>query len=109
MKKGQIYLIVAIFIAGIGCEQSAKKDDLKESTEKPAKSTKELRTIHFETLRSELGMEGEEKDGQFKVTVPQNDLNVMVDGFRIVPPMGLGSWAAFAPTSEHPMVMGDIV
>ncbi|HZJ37124.1 MAG TPA: DUF1259 domain-containing protein [Gillisia sp.] len=109
MKKVWIYLIVAILITATGCEQSAKKDDLKESTEKPEKSTKELRTIDLETLKSELGMEGEEKDGQFKITVPQNDLNVMVDGFKIIPPMGLGSWVAFAPTSEHPMIMGDIV
>jgi hypothetical protein len=60
-------------------------------------------------LKSELGMEGRVENGQFKITVPQNDLNVMVDGFKIIPPMGLGSWVAFAPTSEEPMIMGDIV
>ncbi|MBZ9730794.1 DUF1259 domain-containing protein [Salegentibacter sp. JZCK2] len=56
-----------------------------------------------------MGMEGEENDGQFKVTVPQNDLNVSVDDFKIIPPMGLGSWAAFAPGAEQIMLMGDIV
>lgn len=47
----------------------------------------------------------------FKLTVPQNDLDVTVDGFRIIPPMGMGSWAAFAPSGEgHRMlVMGDVV
>lgn len=47
----------------------------------------------------------------FKITVPQNDLDVRVDGFRIVPPMGLGSWAAFAPTGsdDEMVVMGDVV
>lgn len=47
----------------------------------------------------------------FKITVPQNDLDVTVDGFRIVPPMGMGSWAAFAPTGsgDEMVVMGDIV
>ena len=64
----------------------------------------ELKELDIESLKSVFGMEGKEKDGQFKVTVPQNDLNVMVDGFKIIPPMGLGSWAAFAPTSGKPMV-----
>lgn len=47
----------------------------------------------------------------FKITVPQNDLEVAVDGFRIVPPMGLGSWAAFAPTGSgsEMLVVGDLV
>lgn len=47
----------------------------------------------------------------FKITVPQNDLDVTVDGFRIIPPMGLGSWAAFSPTGsgEEMLVMGDLV
>jgi hypothetical protein len=54
-------------------------------------------------------MNGTEKDGQYKVTVAQNDLNVVVDSFRIIPPMGLGSWAAFTPGSEDAMVMGDII
>jgi len=47
----------------------------------------------------------------FKLTVPQNDLDVVVDGFRIIPPMGMGSWAAFAPTGsgEEMVVMGDVV
>lgn len=47
----------------------------------------------------------------FKITVPQNDLDVVVDGFRIVPPMGMGSWAAFAPTGsgDEMVVMGDVV
>ncbi len=109
MKKGWLYLTVAISILTYGCDQSTQKDSLKESTEKNVKNSNELKAIDFEILRSELGMEGIVKDGQFKITVPQNDLNVMVDGFKIIPPMGLGSWVAFAPTSDQPMVMGDIV
>jgi hypothetical protein len=54
-------------------------------------------------------MKGEEKEGEYKVTVPQNDLNVVVDGFKIIPPMGLGSWAAFSSTGDGVMLMGDIV
>jgi len=108
MKKVWIYL-VAFSLITFGCEQSTKKDGLKESTEKPLKKNNELKAIDIETLISEFGKEGKEENGQFKVTVPQNDLNVMVDGFKIIPPMGLGSWVVFAPTSEQPMIMGDIV
>ncbi|PZR15097.1 MAG: hypothetical protein DI539_18500 [Flavobacterium psychrophilum] len=56
-----------------------------------------------------LEMKGVEKNGEFKITVPQNDLNIEVDGFKIIPPMGLGTWIAFTPTSDGAMIMGDIV
>src|SRR5687767_2673969 len=42
-------------------------------------------------------MKGVEKNGEYKITVPQNDLNVVVDGFKITPPMGLSTWVAFTP------------
>lgn len=47
----------------------------------------------------------------FKLTVPQNDLDVSVDDFSIIPPMGMGTWAAFAPTGDgdEMLVMGDVV
>jgi len=55
------------------------------------------------------GMKGVEKNGEYKITVPQNDLKIIVDGFKIIPPMGLGSWAAFTPCGDSAMVMGDII
>ncbi|MBL7869933.1 hypothetical protein BEI02_05225 [Elizabethkingia sp. HvH-WGS333] len=56
-----------------------------------------------------LEMKGVEKNGEFKITVPQNDLDIEVDGFKIIPPMGLGTWIAFTPTSDGAMIMGDVV
>ena len=55
------------------------------------------------------GLQGMLQDGEYKIAVPQNDLNVSVDGFRIIPPMGLTTWAAFTPTPDGGMVMGDFV
>lgn len=55
------------------------------------------------------GMKGVSKDGEYKITVPQHDLNIVVDGFKIIPAMGLGSWAAFTPCADSAMVMGDII
>jgi hypothetical protein len=61
------------------------------------------------TIERVMGMKGKSNNGEYKITVAQNDLNVMVDGFKITPPMGLSSWIAFTPTSNGVMVMGDIV
>ena len=55
------------------------------------------------------GMKGTEKNGEYKITVPQNDLGITVDGFKIIPPMGLGSWIAFTPCADSVMMMGDII
>lgn len=65
--------------------------------------------LDIQKIEQVLGMKGTEKDGEYKVTVAQNDLNVKLGDFKIIPPMGLGSWAAFTPTQEGAMVMGDIV
>jgi hypothetical protein len=65
--------------------------------------------LDIQKIEQVTGMKGVEKNGEYKITVPQNDLNVVVDGFKIIPPMGLGSWAAFTPSAHGAMLMGDIV
>lgn len=55
------------------------------------------------------GIKGKVNKGEYKITIPQNDLDVEVDGFRIIPPMGLGTWIAFSPSKEGAMIMGDII
>lgn len=66
-------------------------------------------SLDIETIQRILGDDGTTQNGEFKITVPQHDLDVRVDGFEIIPPMGLGSWAAFTPSPEGAVVMGDIV
>jgi len=56
-----------------------------------------------------MGMKGKFNNGEYKVTIPQNDLSIEVDGFKIIPAMGLGTWIDFAPSSDGAMIMGDIV
>ncbi len=51
----------------------------------------------------------DDREGVFKVSVPRSDLQVTAAGVRIVPAMGLTSWAAFTGTSGHVEVMGDLV
>src|SRR5882757_4894210 len=57
------------------------------------------------------GLKGKmnEKEGVYKVTFPRNDVKVVVDGWSMPPFMGLGTWAAFTPTKDGVMVMGDTV
>jgi hypothetical protein len=55
------------------------------------------------------GIKGKANKGEYKITIPQNDLDVEVDGFKIIPPMGLGTWIAFTPSKEGSMIMGDII
>jgi hypothetical protein len=94
----------------IGCNskgnhQDQQTEDLHSSQETPGKSD----PLDIAAIEDALGMKGTENDGEYKVTVPQNDLNIIVDDFKIIPPMGLGSWAAFAPAADGAMVMGDVV
>lgn len=65
--------------------------------------------LDISTIEQVIGITGTQSGGEYKVTVPQNDLNVAVDSFRIIPPMGMGTWAAFSPIEGGAMVMGDIV
>jgi hypothetical protein len=58
------------------------------------------------------GLKGKlnEKEGVYKVTFPRDDVKVVVDGWKMPPFMGLGTWAAFTKGSQtEAMVMGDTV
>src|SRR5262245_11923468 len=57
------------------------------------------------------GLKGKlnEKEGVYKVTFPRSDVKVVVDRWTMPPFMGLGTWAAFTPTKDGAMVMGDTV
>lgn len=48
-------------------------------------------------------------DGVIRIAWPRNDVPVSVDGVRLKPFAGLGSWAAFTKAPHGAMVMGDTV
>lgn len=48
-------------------------------------------------------------DGIVKIGWARTDVVVTVDGMKLPPAAGLGSWAAFAPMGKGVMVMGDTV
>jgi len=61
------------------------------------------------TLETLVGVTGTMLDDVFKISVPRKDLQVIVDGFPIIPFMGLTSWVAFRKGPLHATLMGDIV
>lgn len=50
-----------------------------------------------------------QSDGVVKIGWSRSDVSVTVDGMKLPPAAGLGSWAAFAPMGNQAMVMGDTV
>lgn len=67
-----------------------------------------LDTIKIEQL---TGVKGklDAAENVFKVSVPRTDLTVTIAGVKMIPPMGLTSWAAFKSAGNQVMVMGDLV
>ncbi len=97
LKTVMCFLLFLLLISG--CNDGGNKN----ATEK------KLASLDISKIEQALGMKGTTKEGEYKVTVAQNDLNVVVDSFRIIPPMGLASWAAFTSAPDGAMVMGDII
>jgi len=111
MKCNFLFLVVAAWLV-TACNNQAANDpaapgiDGKKDTISCPPGSSKLDIVGIEQI---TGMKGTEKNGEYKITVPQNDLHIIVDGFKIIPPMGLGSWAAFTPCADSAMVMGDII
>jgi len=88
-------------VAMAACSAPSSKKGETESTE--------VRALDVASIETITGMKGTQNGNEYKVTVPQNDLDVVVDSFKIIAPMGLGSWVAFTPAAEGVMIMGDLV
>src|SRR5882724_3131601 len=90
-----IFLCVALFSAS--------------SVRAQKKANKHFKPLDTAAIEKITCIKGKFNNGEYKITIPQNDLNIEVDGFRIIPPMGLGTWIAFTPSKEGAMIMGDII
>lgn len=96
-------MMALVAVLWIGATAGAQK---KSPAEVTMKGIKPLDGALIERI---TGMKPTANKGEYKITVPQADLVVMVDSFRIIPPMGLGTWVAFTPAPAGAMVMGDVV
>ena len=81
----------------------------EKKLDKQIKVQDQFSPLDIATIEKITGKKGKENNGEYKITIPQNDLKVEVDGFKIIPAMGLGTWAAFTPSRDGAMVMGDII
>ncbi|WP_233756152.1 DUF1259 domain-containing protein [Algoriphagus sp. AGSA1] len=110
LSVNTIGLAMAMTLSVIACKPSAKNEaEHKTEPASPSHQEVKLDPLDISAIESTIGMQGTENNGEYKVVVAQNDLKITVDGFQIIPPMGLGSWAAFAPGKGGVMLMGDIV
>ena len=100
---------LAIFLLLPVLFQIHAMQSLAQMKHEKSPKTNKFKPIDIATIERVTGMKGKENNGEYKITIPQNDLDVKVDGFKIIPPMGLSTWAAFSPTKDGVMVMGDIV
>lgn len=97
--SGLLLLLAFLICASAGAQKKPHSDV----------AMKGIQPLDRTLIEQITGMKGAENRGEYKITVPQNDLVVMVDSFRIIPPMGLGTWVAFTPAPKGAMVMGDVV
>lgn len=91
-------------------QKKVKEDKSKMKTENA--NVVSMQTISpLDTLAIEriTGIKGKSNNGEYKITIPQNDLSIEVDGFKIIPAMGLSTWIDFAPSAGGSMIMGDLV
>ncbi len=69
-------------------------------------------TLNTARIDELTGLKGKlnEKEVAYKVSFPRDDIPVVVDGWKIPPFMGIGTWASFIKGAHsEAMVMGDTV
>jgi len=96
-----IFIIMLVF----SFSMTACNSEAQEQQER----TKQLKPLDVQQLNQILNIEGTTKNGNYKIKVPQNDLNITVVDFKIIPPMGATSWVAFTPAPQGARIMGDVV
>jgi hypothetical protein len=101
-------IFATLLLAAIALAPPALAQHGQPAGKNPPKAAA-VKPLDIAAIERATGLKGKESGGEYKITIPQNDLSVLVDSFKIIPPMGLSSWAAFAPAPNGAMLMGDIV
>src|SRR5438477_8911005 len=65
--------------------------------------------LNAQLLESILGLKAQAAGEVLRFSVPRKEVRVSLDGFEIIPFMGLTSWVAFRQGPHHATLMGDIV
>jgi hypothetical protein len=99
-KTIPVFSLILLSFTGFTQMKMNPKSEMQRSAANP---------LDTSLIEQVMGMKGKFNKGEYKVTIPQNDLSVEVDGFKIIPAMGLGTWIDFAPSAAGAMIMGDII
>src|SRR5438128_4410020 len=65
--------------------------------------------LDTQAIESTTRLKGQTTGDVLKLSIPRKEVRVTLDGFEIIPFMGLTSWVAFRQGSHHATLMGDIV
>lgn len=109
LKTTPIYAIAIASLMASSCKDSKNSPAMIENKKDTIACSPGNSKLDIQAIEQVTGMKGTEKNGEYKITVPQNDLHIVVDGFKIIPSMGLGTWIAFTPCGDSVMMMGDII
>ncbi len=107
MKKKFLFLVSSYLMVASTFSQATSKQNNQQRQNMTSRVAPD--SLDTKMIEEVMGRKGAVNGKEFKVTVPQNDLKVEVDGFKIIPAMGLGTWIAFTPSPEGAMIMGDII
>ena len=110
---------VSMSLVACACSGGAPKSSTSPPPAGPAaapaapsttQSSRPVPPLDASGLATALGAElKEQAGGVLKASWPRKEVKVAVDGIPLAPPAGLSSWAAFQPTADGAMLMGDTV
>ena len=109
IKTIPVFASVLASLLMVSCNDSTKAPVVAENKKDTIGCSPGNSKLDIQKIEQVTGMKGTVKNGEYKITIPQNDLHIVVDGFKIIPPMGLGTWVAFTPCGDSVMMMGDII
>jgi hypothetical protein len=108
--------IITACLLGVGAVHAGDTEKNAPETDRPAAShaahqaASNHRPLDVEAIRRRIAATVSTTDeGVVRATWPRTDVAVTVDGMPFPPPAGLTSWAAFTPTAQGAMMMGDTI
>ncbi|HEV8626350.1 MAG TPA: DUF1259 domain-containing protein [Acidimicrobiia bacterium] len=102
-----ILFVVTAVVAGCSDPES---EPAQRATGGEESRSSAARPVDWKAVDEALGRGGEAMPGDVhRYGFPRSDLKVTLDGVALQPGFALGSYAAFAPTSDDIVVMGDLV
>lgn len=96
-KHCRLVFLIVLVLSMVSCDSEAQEQN------------EQFQPLNVQQLNKILKMKGTTQDGDYKIKIPQNDLNLTVGDVKIIPPMGATSWVAFTPAPEGARIFGDMV